>query len=81
MHVQRSFIHCIERSVLQEMEREVNIYARELVSGQTMDQLLTIQLQVLLVSLDVYLETEMDRSEIEGPNEFAKEKMCPRMTR
>lgn len=63
------------------MEREVNVYARELVSARTMDQLLTIQLQCLLMCLDVYLETEMDRSQIEGPNEFAKEKMCPRMTR
>lgn len=66
---------------IREMEREVNVYARELVNARTMDQLLTIQLECLLMCLDVYLETEMDRSEIEGPNEFAKEKMYPRLTR
>lgn len=67
---------------IREMEKEVNVYAKDLVDPRSMDQLLTIQVQNLLMCFDIYLETEMDsRSAIEGPNEFAKEKMCPRIFR
>lgn len=64
------------------MEKEVNVYAKDLIDPRSMDQLLTIQVQNLLMCFDIYLETEMDsRLAIEGPNEFAKEKMCPRVFR
>lgn len=67
---------------IREMEREVNICSRGSVDPRSLDQLLIVQVQSLLMCLDVYLETEMDRSAAtERPNEFPKEKMFPRMTR
>lgn len=63
------------------MEAEVNIHYEELMKEKSHDQLLTNQLQRLLMCLDVYLETEADNSAIEGPVEFSKEKIFPRINR
>ena len=62
------------------MEDEVNIHFSELVEGKTHDQLLTNQLQRLLMCLDVYLETELEGCQ-EGPPEFSKEKIFPRLAK
>ncbi len=63
------------------MEAEVNTYYEELVDRKSRDQLLTNQIQRLLMCFDVYLETGSDDLSQEGPNEFAREKVFPRVTR
>lgn len=68
-------------SICQDMEAEVNIHFTELISNKSNEQLLTNQVQRLLMCLDVYLETEGSNTSIEGPIEFAKEKIFPRFAR
>ena len=63
------------------MEAAINIDCCELSNCKNDDQLLTNQIQYLAMYLDVYLETEIDQSSLQGPSEFAREKMCPRLTR
>ena len=58
----------------------MNIHYDELVNKDSRDQLLTNQVQRLLMCFDVYLETESDDAQ-EGPAEFGKEKVYPRVTR
>ena len=61
------------------MQAEVNIHYDELVNSKSRDQLLTNQLQRLMMCFDVYLETEANT--LEGPAEFAREKVFPRLTK
>ncbi|XP_035691286.1 THO complex subunit 5 homolog [Branchiostoma floridae] len=63
------------------MEHEVNVHYKELLVKGSHDQLLTNQLQRLLMCLDVYLETQSNSSATEGPSEFGREKLCPRVVR
>ncbi|XP_019619775.1 PREDICTED: THO complex subunit 5 homolog isoform X4 [Branchiostoma belcheri] len=63
------------------MEHEVNVHYKELLVKGSHDQLLTNQLQRLLMCLDVYLETQSTSSATEGPSEFGREKICPRVVR
>ena len=63
------------------MEAEVNIHFAELMQKKSHDQLLTNQVQRLLMCLDVYLETLSSDSSMEGPVEFAREKVLPRVAR
>ncbi|XP_045172199.2 THO complex subunit 5 homolog [Mercenaria mercenaria] len=68
-------------SHIQELEEEVNIHYEELMSKKSHDQLLTNQLQRLVMCFDVYLETEAQNSSNEGPLEIAKEKVFTRVSR
>ena len=63
----------------QELEEEVNLYYEELVLDKGHDQLLSSQLQRLLVCFDVYLETE--EPDVSAPVEIPKEKVIPRVYR
>lgn len=65
----------------QELEEEVNIHYEELTSNKSHAQLLTNQLQRLVMCFDVYLETESQNLCNEGPVEIAKEKVFTRMAR
>ena len=74
-----------ERSALndiniQEMEEEVNVHYEEMMIGKSHDNILTNQLQRLLMCFDVYLETETQNAE-EGPKEISKEKVYARFAR
>ncbi len=61
------------------MEAEVNTYYTELLKDKkSHDQLLTNQLQRLLMCFDVYLETEADGS---SSCEFGRDKIFPRTSR
>ncbi|XP_052233955.1 LOW QUALITY PROTEIN: THO complex subunit 5 homolog [Dreissena polymorpha] len=73
--------HARNDNHIQELEEEVNIHYDELVSGKSCDQLLTNQLQRLLMCFDVYLETESLNRISEGPAEIAKEKVFSRVSR
>lgn len=66
---------------VQEMEEEVNIYYDELKKKKSEDQILTNQLQRLLMCFDVYLESEVHCTESEGPVEISKEKVFARAAR
>ena len=66
-------------SHFQDMEAEVNVHYSELINSKSCDQLLTNQVQRLMMCFDVYLET--DETTQEGPVEFGKEKVYPRVTR
>ena len=59
----------------------MNIHHEELLKGKSRDQLLTNQVQRLLMCLDVYLETEHKADELEGPKEFEQEKNFSRLSR
>ncbi len=59
----------------------MNVHYEELTLRLSRDQLLTNQLQRLLVCFDVYLETEADTAATDGPLEFGKDKVYPRVTR
>ena len=65
------------------MEAEVNIHYDELLGNKSAsrDQLLTNQLQRLLMCFDVYVETESENAAMEGPVEFAKERIFTKNTR
>lgn len=63
------------------MEEEVNIYYEELRKEKSEDQILTNQLQRLLMCFDVYLESEAHCTESEGPVEISKEKVFARAAR
>ena len=65
--------------VFQELEEEVNLHYEELVMDKSHDQLLSSQLQALLVGFDVYLETEV--VDVSAPVEIPKEKVIPRVFR
>ena len=67
-------------SYFQDLEAEVNVHYEDLINKDSRDQLLTNQVQRLLMCFDVYLETESDEAH-EGPAEFGKEKVYPRVTR
>ena len=67
--------------VLQDMEAEVNIHYKDLVNDRSREELLSNQLQRLLMCFDVYLETQCEVSGTEGPVEFAREKIFPRVCR
>lgn len=66
---------------IQEFEEEVNIHYDELTTKKSHDQLLTNQIQRLVMCFDVYLETEAQNSNNEGPTEIAKEKVFTRLAR
>ncbi len=59
----------------------MNIHYEELLQNKSHDQLLSNQVQRLLMCFDVYLETESENSAMEGPIEFSKDKIFPRFTR
>lgn len=62
------------------MEAELNIHYGELTTDKLQDLLLANQLQRLSMCFDIYLETESEHH-LEGPAEFAKDKIFPRITR
>lgn len=62
------------------MEEEVNVHYKEMIIGKSHDQILTNQLQRLMMCFDVYLETETQSAE-EGPKEISKEKVYARLNR
>lgn len=65
----------LEDRALWDLEKEVNLYWTELASCGSAHRLLAYQLKRLLTCFDVYLETEGTSDAIEGPQEFAKEKV------
>ncbi|XP_072164006.1 THO complex subunit 5 homolog [Diadema setosum] len=72
-------------SHIRDMEAEVNIHFGELIGKNTVNHLLTNQLQRLLMCLDVFLETQggrrRDQTASHQQGEFVAEKMYTRMTR
>ena len=78
-------LHYIVPTVLlqcfQELEEEINIHYEEMVKDKSHDQLLTNQLQRLVMCFDVYLETEAGTGSSEGPSEIAREKVFSRLAR
>lgn len=60
---------------LRALERELNVFSKELTTSSNTEQLLTNQLQRLLTCFDIYLETETGNEVLEGPVEFPKEKV------
>ncbi|XP_025089480.1 THO complex subunit 5 homolog B-like isoform X2 [Pomacea canaliculata] len=64
---------------IKEMEEEVNVHYAELTVDKSQEQLLSCQLQRLLVCFDVYLETEV--VDVSAPVEIPKEKVIPRVCR
>ncbi|KAH9525751.1 THO complex subunit 5, partial [Bulinus truncatus] len=63
-----------------EMEEEVNLHYGELISSKQQYQLLSNQIQRLLMCFDVYLETDTPASTL-VPVEIPKEKIMPRTSR
>ncbi|XP_074640858.1 THO complex subunit 5 homolog A-like [Tubulanus polymorphus] len=63
------------------IEAELNVYCQELTGAKTADELLTNQIQRLLMCVDVYLEAESGGSLMDGPVEFPREKILPRIAR
>ncbi|XP_071946248.1 THO complex subunit 5 homolog [Antedon mediterranea] len=68
-------------NAIRDMESEVNVFYKEFAVEKSCDHILSNQLQRLLMCLDVYVETESAAKGREGPIEFAKEKMFPRLSR
>ena len=68
-------------TMLQSMEAEVNVHCSELIGEKSADHLLTNQLQRLMMCFDVYVESESECSLLEGPAEFAKERIFTKTTR
>ncbi|XP_067124081.1 THO complex subunit 5 homolog [Centruroides vittatus] len=64
-----------------ELEQEVNVYCVEMLPASARNYILSCQLQHLLVSFDIYLETESARDTIEGPREFSQGKVLTRSAR
>ena len=58
----------------------MNVHYEEMMIGKSHDNILTNQLQRLLMCFDVYLETETQNAE-EGPKEISKEKVYARFAR
>ncbi|KAI0221809.1 THO complex subunit 5-like protein [Lamellibrachia satsuma] len=73
--------HSLNDENIRDMQAEVNVHYDELVNSKSRDQLLTNQLQRLMMCFDVYLETEANTNVPEGPTEFAREKVFPRLTK
>ena len=67
--------------ISQDIEAEVNMHFAELTKKKSHEQLLTNQLQRLLMCFDIYLETEQSDHALEGPTEFARENIFPRLNR
>ena len=65
----------------QDLESELNLHYDELITEKSRDYLLSNQLQRLLMCFDVFLETKGEGQGLEGPTEFAREKMFIRLTR
>ena len=63
---------------IRDLEAEVNVHFNELLKDKCHEQLLTNQMQRLLMCMDVYLETEGATLD-QGPAEFARDKIYPRM--
>ncbi|XP_033747384.1 THO complex subunit 5 homolog isoform X2 [Pecten maximus] len=68
-------------SHIQAMEEEVNLHYQELMKEKSHDQILSNQMQRLMMCFDIYLETEAQNTESEGPMEISKEKVFTRVTR
>ncbi|CAH1801716.1 unnamed protein product [Owenia fusiformis] len=66
---------------IKEIEAEVNLHFEELTSQKSCDQLLSNQMQRLLMCFDVYLETEENNAAVSGPKEFPKENIYQRTCR
>ncbi|KAK6190794.1 hypothetical protein SNE40_002582 [Patella caerulea] len=64
---------------IKELEEEVNVHYTELIKPKTRDNLLSNQLQRLLMCFDVYLETESH--DLSGPVEIPKDKVFTRVAR
>lgn len=71
----------LEDTALWDLEKEVNLYWTELATRSSPCSLLAYQIQRLLMCFDVYLETERVSDAIEGPQEFAKEKVFLQRTK
>ncbi|KAL5016146.1 hypothetical protein ScPMuIL_005735 [Solemya velum] len=65
---------------IRKMEEEVNVHYNELIIPQSRDQILSNQIQRLLMCFDIYLETEVENIN-NGVSEIAKEKVFPRCSR
>uniref|UniRef100_L7M7T8 Putative tho complex subunit 5 n=1 Tax=Rhipicephalus pulchellus TaxID=72859 RepID=L7M7T8_RHIPC len=64
---------------VKELERELNLHCVEQEQAQAGDQLLSCQLQQLLVSMDILLESLCDQ--LDAPREFSRDKVLARTTR
>lgn len=64
---------------VKELERELNLHCVEQEQVQAGDQLLSCQLQQLLVSMDVLLESLCDH--LDAPREFSRDKVLARTAR
>uniref|UniRef100_A0A023GG96 Uncharacterized protein n=2 Tax=Amblyomma TaxID=6942 RepID=A0A023GG96_AMBTT len=64
---------------IKELERELNVHCVEQVQAQVGDQLLSYQLQHLLVCMDVLLESMCDH--LDAPREFSRDKVLARAAR
>nr|XP_054929658.1 THO complex subunit 5 homolog isoform X1 [Dermacentor andersoni] len=64
---------------VKELERELNLHCVEQEQAQAGDQLLSCQLQQLLVSMDVLLESLCDH--LDAPREFSRDKVLARTAR
>ncbi|ESO84659.1 hypothetical protein LOTGIDRAFT_236170 [Lottia gigantea] len=64
---------------IQELEEEVNVHYTELIKDKSKDNLLSNQLQRLLMCFDIYLETETQ--DLSAPIEIPKEKVFTRLAR
>lgn len=67
--------------LVQALEKEVNAHFLELQSSKSSDQLLTNQIQRLIMCFDIYLEAPVDKMDAPGPIEFTKEKNFARAAR
>ncbi|KAH7932305.1 hypothetical protein HPB52_024749 [Rhipicephalus sanguineus] len=61
---------------VKELERELNLHCVEQEQVQAGDQLLSCQLQQLLVSMDILLESLCDQ--LDAPREFSRDKVLAR---
>uniref|UniRef100_A0A131YWK8 THO complex subunit 5 n=2 Tax=Rhipicephalus TaxID=426455 RepID=A0A131YWK8_RHIAP len=64
---------------VKELERELNLHCVEQEQVQAGDQLLSCQLQQLLVSMDILLESLCDQ--LDAPREFSRDKVLARTAR
>ncbi|KAM7282452.1 THO complex subunit 5 homolog [Ixodes scapularis] len=65
----------------QELERELNVHCVERIGAEQREQLLSYQLQQLLVAMDVLLESQSSSDGLDCPREFSNDTVLARVVR
>lgn len=66
---------------VKELERELNVHCVERIGAEQQEQLLSYQLQQLLVAMDVLLESQSSSDGLDCPREFSNDTVLARVVR